>query len=106
MQKNESEKHEWDRHFAFKRSAEKEGSCPTFDVTSRHKWVLKLNESTTVTYFTVMFHPGGFFGGKMKRIYEESLLSKSAITADIGGQTCKLSSAWDYTYPTIGSMIA
>jgi hypothetical protein len=49
-----------------------------------------------------MFHPGGFFD-KKRKIYDQKLLEKSPITAQVGKKSCLLTSVWDYTYSRIGT---
>ncbi|CAG2112189.1 unnamed protein product [Medioppia subpectinata] len=88
---------DWEEHFAYRRDADK-GECATFAVDSNHKWSLRLNTSVTITYFVVMLHPGGFFGGKHK-ISDPKILDTTPVTATVGrNKNCVLTSAWDYTH--------
>ncbi|XP_054160017.1 uncharacterized protein LOC128958227 [Oppia nitens] len=91
----------WDEHFAYRRDPDK-GECATFTVDSKHRWSLRLNETTFITYFVVMLHPGGFFGAKRK-ISDPKILAKSPVTASVERTDCVLTSVWDYTHSKIGT---
>ena len=92
---------EWNEHYTYKKDPSK-NECATFNVNSRHKWVLKLNQSTTITFFTVMIHPGGFFKEK-RLIRSKKILENSPITADIGPKRCELSYALDLVHSKVGT---